>query len=166
MRTIKIWVPPLVLICASILQTTLLRRVSILGATPDLSLILLVFFANNLGGMKAQISGFAGGIVEDVLSLSPLGFHALIKTVVGYVFGISKGKIFVDPIVIPIVLTLVATLLKALLGILLIALFHVSVTEGVFSLKLWIEIGMNAFLAPFIFALMRLFKVFKRAERE
>lgn len=116
--------------------------------------------------MKSQISGFAGGIVEDVLSLSPLGFHTLIKTIIGYVFGITKGKIFVDPIIIPIVLVLVATFLKSVLGILFIALFRISVLQGVFSVKLWIEMGMNAFLAPFIFAFMRIFKVFKRAERD
>ena len=166
MRTVKVWIPPVVLIACTLLQTTLLRRVTVRGASPDLALIFLVFFANNLGSMKAQTAGFLGGVVEDVLSLSPLGFHALIKTIIGFLFGKTKGKIFVDPIIIPIVLVLVATLLKALLGVLCIALFRISVLDGVFNLKLWIEMGMNAFLAPFIFAFMRLFKVFKRAERE
>ncbi|TFG59435.1 MAG: rod shape-determining protein MreD [Spirochaetales bacterium] len=166
MRRIRFWVPPLILIGCTILQTTLLRKLSILGATPDLSLILLVFFANTLGSMRAQVTGFLGGIVEDVLSLSPLGFHTLIKTITGYLFGITKGKIFIDPIIIPIVLVLVASFLKAVLGILFIGLFRITVIEGAFSVKLWVEIGMNSLLAPFIFAFMKLFKVFKRAERE
>ncbi|MCK5007202.1 MAG: rod shape-determining protein MreD, partial [Spirochaetales bacterium] len=59
---------------AVVLQSTLLHWVAVRGVIPDLGLIVLVFVAIRRGSMTAQLSGFASGVVEDVLSLSPLGF--------------------------------------------------------------------------------------------
>jgi rod shape-determining protein MreD len=152
---------------AIILQSTLLRWVAVRGVIPDLGLIILVFVAIRRGSMTAQLSGFATGVVEDVLSLSPLGFHAFIRTVVGYLYGLTVGSIFVDPILMPIVLTIIATLSKALISSVLVSFLAIP-AEGfsVFKGPLWIEMGYNAVLAPFLFALLGLLKVFKPQNKE
>jgi rod shape-determining protein MreD len=152
---------------AVVLQSTLLHWVAIHGVIPDLGLIILVFVAIRRGSMTAQLSGFASGLIEDVLSLSPLGFHALIRTVVGFLYGLTVGSIFVDPILMPVLLTIIATLFKALISSLLVSFLSIP-AEGfsVFTGPLWIEMGYNAVLAPFLFALLGLLKVLKPQNKE
>jgi rod shape-determining protein MreD len=152
---------------AVVLQSTLLHWVSIHGVKPDLGLIILVFVAIRRGSMTAQLSGFATGIVEDFLSLSPLGFHAFVRTVVGFLYGLTVGSIFVDPILMPLILTIVATLFKAFISSLLVSFLSIP-AEGfsVFTGPLWIELGYNAVLAPFLFALLGLLKVLKPQKQE
>lgn len=152
---------------AVVLQSTLLHWVAVRGVIPDLGLIVLVFVAIRRGSMTAQLSGFASGVVEDVLSLSPLGFHAFIRTVVGFLYGLTEGSIFVDPILMPVILIIIATLFKALISSLLVAFLSIpAVGFGVFAGPLWIELGYNAVLAPFLFGLLGLLKSLKPRDKE
>ena len=64
-----------------------------LGVKPDLQLILVVFLALRRGSMSGQIAGFVGGLLEDVVTLSPLGFHAIVKALVGFCAGLPYGLI-------------------------------------------------------------------------
>jgi rod shape-determining protein MreD len=152
---------------AIVLQSTLLHWVAVRGVIPDLGLIVLVFVAIRRGSMTAQLSGFASGVVEDVLSLSPLGFHAFIRTVVGFLYGLTEGSIFVDPILMPVILIIIATLLKALISSLLVVFLSIPAAGFiVFTGPLWIELGYNAVLAPFLFALLGLLKLLKPRDKE
>ncbi len=152
---------------AVVLQSTLLHWVAIRGVIPDLGLIILVFVAIRRGSMTAQLSGFATGVVEDFLSLSPLGFHAFIRTLVGFLYGLTVGSIFVDPILMPVILTIIATLIKGLASSVLVSFLSIPAQGfGVFTGPLWIEMGYNAVLAPFLFALLGLVKVFKPQNKE
>jgi rod shape-determining protein MreD len=152
---------------AIVMQSTLLHWVAVRGVIPDLGLIVLVFVAIRRGSMTAQLSGFASGVVEDVLSLSPLGFHAFIRTVVGFLYGLTVGSIFVDPILMPVILIIIATLFKALISSLLVAFLSIPAAGfGVFAGPLWIELGYNAVLAPFLFAALRLLKPLKPRDKE
>ena len=117
--------------------------------------------------MTAQLSGFVSGVVEDVLSLSPLGFHAFIRTVVGFLYGLTEGGIFVDPILMPVILIIIATIFKALISSLLVVFLSIPAAGfGVFTGPLWIELGYNAVLAPFLFAALGLLKAFKSRDKE
>ncbi len=144
------------------LQTSLLKHISIAGARPDVALVLLVFFANLEGRMKGQLLGFGSGIIEDFLSLSPLGFNALIKTILGFLYGITRGKIFVDPLFMPIILVGIASVAKILLSLILVALFAgpemIPLTVGS---RMWIEAGFNCLLAPFVFSILKIFKIYR-----
>lgn len=167
MTFFKKWGSTIIIASVIIIQTTLLKNIRIAGARPDFSLILLIFFANHSGRMEGQLLGFISGVLEDLLSLSPLGFHMLIRTITGYIYGITKGKIFVDPILIPIVLVVTGTLLKILLGLILASIvLDESMIQMVFGQKVWVELGFNAVLAPFIFGFLKIFKIYKaRQER-
>ena len=152
---------------AVVLQSTLLHWIAVRGVIPDLGLIVLVFVAIRRGSMTAQLSGFVSGVVEDVLSLSPLGFHAFIRTVVGFLYGLTEGSIFVDPIFMPVILIIIATLFKALISSLLVVFLSIPAAGfGVFTGPLWIELGYNAVLAPFLFAALGLLKAFKSRDKE
>ena len=101
------------------------------------------------------------------MSLSPLGFHAFVRAVIGFFYGLTAGSIFVDPILMPVILTVVATVFKGLVSSLLIV--FLSIPAGGFSVfagPLWIETGYNAVLAPFLFALLGALKSLKPQNKE
>ncbi len=152
----KYAVTSLILVAAVILQTTVLHHVAILDVKPDLALIILVFFSIRRGAWIGQTAGFTMGLVEDFLSLSPLGFHSFIKTLIGYVYGNIHGKIYVDPIFFPLLIVLTATMLKGLLMVVLIFIFNISLSfEGYFSWRFWLEAGYNLLLTPLVFLVLR-----------
>ena len=148
-----------------ILQTTLFRFIQIQGAAPDLVLIFLVFAAHARGPWEGQIFGFASGFLEDLLSLAPFGFNCLVRTVTGYLMGLTRGKIFFDPLVIPVIMITAITLFRQVL-MLLISLMFLKTGTGFFGVEFWIELGMNVVLAPLIFNLFRKLGFFNDSERD
>ncbi len=150
-----------------VLQSTILGRIAIRGVRPDLAMLVLVFVSIRRGPMVGQVSGFATGFLEDLMNVSPLGFHSLLRTVIGYLFGLLSGNVFIDPFLMPIILAVVATLLKGLLSGVVSALFGIASSGFItFTGRIWIEMGYNGIVAPVLFALLNLFKVFKQADKE
>lgn len=146
-------------IIAAVLQSTLLPRLAIYGVVPDLALAVLVFTAYVNGSMTGQLTGFSSGLALDFLSAAPLGFNALVRTVIGATAGLLQGTFFLDVVVLPMVLCAAATLLKALLAALLHFLFAGALPSYSFTTPLlWIEMALNTVLAPFLFAFLKLFK--------
>jgi rod shape-determining protein MreD len=155
------------LVICILLQSTILERVAIRGVRPDLAMLVLVFVSMRRGPMVGQVSGFASGFLEDLMNVSPLGFHSLLRTVIGFLFGMLWGNVFIDPFLMPIILAVVATLLKGVLSGIVSALFGITSSGFItFTGRLWIEMGYNGVVAPFLFALLGLFRVFKQADKE
>jgi rod shape-determining protein MreD len=108
--------------------------------------------------MTGQLTGFFSGFFLDFLSAAPLGLNAFIRTLVGALAGLLKGNFFLDFLFLPMALCAGATLLKALAYFLLHQLLAGAVPA--YSLLLpafWVELAMNTFLAPFLFAFLKLF---------
>jgi len=148
-----------------LLQSTLLHFISIQGIIPDLSLIALVFLSNRNGKVVGETIGFAGGLFEDFLSLSPLGFHALIKTLLGFTFGFTHGVVFIGDIMMPMLMIGIASIVKGVLVSFISSFFQMSLSGySFFSLKTLIEIGYNVVLAPFVFAFLGLLKFLQPKE--
>ena len=157
----------LTMVICILLQSTILNRVAIRGVRPDLALIVLIFVSMRRGPMVGQVSGFATVFLEDLMNVSPLGFHSLLRTVIGYVYGLLSGNVFIDPFLMPIILTVIATILKGILAGIVSAIFGLAASGFItFTGRLWIEVGYNGVIAPFLFALLNLFKMFKQADKE
>lgn len=74
---------------ATIVQVTLLSRLGLPGATPDLVVVVVVAIALTMGPVDGAIAGFVAGTLVD---LSPpadtlLGVNAIVYVVIGYVTG-------------------------------------------------------------------------------
>ena len=149
----------------AVIQSVVFRHGLVAGVTPDIALIMLIFSANQHGSLKGQTSGFISGIVQDLLSITPLGFHAFTRTLIGYLYGIFKGKFFIDPIIVPIILAALGTLIKAVFSFFILSLFAYEYASIVFTRALGVEIGLNVLAAPFIFGLLKALGVIK-ASRE
>lgn len=148
-----------------ILQTTLFRHFLIKGVAPDLLLVFLIFSAHTRGAFQGQILGFSSGIVEDLLSLSPLGFNGLIRLILSYLFGLTKGKIFLDPLVTPILFVIIGTTLKELLAFFFSFLF-LDEKLPVFDLFFLIELGLNTLIAPLFYNLFKKARVFTEYNKD
>lgn len=145
-----------------VLQSNVLAGLMLSGVRPDLMLILVVYFANANGSLPGQVTGFASGLVRDLITLSPLGFNSLIYATVGLMYGGTKDKVFMDPILVPMLMTLAATIIKALLASLLSLVFGFDDVAGsIWSTAFLIEAGMNALLTPILFALFRVVRPLK-----
>ena len=141
------------------IQTTLFRFFEFRGVSPDLVLIYLVFSAHIRGPMQGEIIGFLSGVVEDFLSLAPLGFNTFIRLITGFLFGQTRGKISLDSLVSPILFVAVATCLKELLSLFISSFFQDN-SKPAFTLPFWIGLGMNVIIAPILYYLFRGLKVF------
>ncbi|HAK44818.1 MAG TPA: rod shape-determining protein MreD [Spirochaeta sp.] len=148
-----------------VLQSTLLQKIAVNGVVPDIALIIIVFTSNSLGTMKGQMLGFIAGFVQDFLSSGPLGFNALIRTIIGFFFGKIKGKLFLDSILLPIIFIVAASLMKEALIALTGFIFIADSQIIFFGRDFFIELGLNAVLAPFVFALLKLLKIYRINEK-
>jgi len=146
-------------IIAAILQSTLLSRLAIYHAVPDIALGIIVYSAYVNGVMTGQLSGFFYGIALDFLSAAPLGLNALIRTIIGALAGLFKGKFFLDFFLLPVILCVLATIAKVLMFFLLNLILPDSVpVYRLAAPTLWVELAMNAAIAPFLFALLKRFR--------
>ena len=108
--------------------------------------------------MGWHYGSFFSGIALDLLSAAPFGLNALVRTIIGATAGLMRGTFFLDGVVLPMILCASATLFKALLLFLLSLVFMGAVhSYSVFSPVLWAEMALNAFTAPFLFALLKRF---------
>jgi len=144
---------------AAMLQSTLLSRFAVYRAVPDIALGIIVYSAYIKGVMGGQLSGFFYGITFDFISSAPLGLNALIRTVIGALAGLMKGKFFLDFFLLPMTLCASATIVKALLFFILSLIFSGSIPVYSFTAPtLWVELGLNTAIAPFLFAFLKCFK--------
>jgi rod shape-determining protein MreD len=152
---------------AVILQSTLLSRLTLYGAVPDLALGIIVYSAYVNGTMTGQVSGFLYGIVQDLLSAAPLGLNAFVRTFIGALTGLMKGTFFLGAILLPMILCALATLVKAVMLLLLSLLFSgvvksYSLTEPI----LWAELALNTLSAPLLFAFLKRFSLLLAERRK
>jgi rod shape-determining protein MreD len=77
------------LFLAVIIQLTLLSRLGLAGATPDLLVVTVVALALAMGPLQGASAGFAGGVLLDLSPPSDtlIGVNAIIYMVIGFVAG-------------------------------------------------------------------------------
>jgi rod shape-determining protein MreD len=78
------------IVTAVIVQLTLLSRLGLPGATPDLVVVTIVAIALALGPTQGAVAGFVAGVLVDLAPPgdSLLGVNAIVYVAIGYVTGI------------------------------------------------------------------------------
>ncbi len=145
----------LLLICCSLAQSAWFSAIAVFGVTPDIGLVVLIWLSYRNGLVAGPVSGFLGGLAEDFLSASPLGFHAFIKTAVSAAAAFLHGSFYIDKFLLPIVLGIAGTIAKAIAAGALFLLFGNKVhAYALFERILWLEAAYNGILAPLVFLLL------------
>ncbi len=75
------------IITALLLQATVIERLPLPGAAPDLVLVLVIAFALAEGPMSGMTTGFVAGLLADAMSAHEMGRLALAYALAGYVAG-------------------------------------------------------------------------------
>ena len=137
-----------------IIQSVFLSKIMPLGIVPDIALIILIASSWRYGSITGEISGFIIGIGIDTLGLAPLGFHALLYTLTGYLFGRMQDSVAPGPFILPVIATAIATFIKYGGAFLISMIFGLnSGAVRYFSVKTVWELAANIILAPLIFLL-------------
>ncbi|MFC1564076.1 rod shape-determining protein MreD [candidate division KSB1 bacterium] len=79
-------------IVLTLIQITVLQYISInvtqdISVKPDLVLLMLFFFGLRFSQIHSTITGFAAGLLMDILSGGIIGLNALTKTLSGFMTG-------------------------------------------------------------------------------
>lgn len=78
------------IVTALLLQLTVIGRLPVPGAAPDLVLVLVVAFALAEGPMSGMTTGFLAGLLADGVADHEMGRLALAYALVGYVTGMLQ----------------------------------------------------------------------------
>jgi rod shape-determining protein MreD len=144
-----------VMMAVAVVDGAWLSRLAI-GGGPDL-LILIVAFAGLRYGVEAgALLGGAAGYIEDLVTGSPLGLHALLFVLLGAIAGALRPVVDVHQRLVPtataVVSTLVVTLLTAVLAL---ALHFGTVVWRDAASDALLQAAFNALFAGPVAGLMR-----------
>ena len=138
-------------VVAVVLQITVLARLPLPGAAPDLVLVVVVVVGLREGSRTGMLTGFAAGLLSDLAGDAELGRLALVHVVVGYLAGLLQDDADSSPLVPALVaggLAAVAVLLYAGGGVLL---SDPRTTGGALARSLASVVPYCAVLAPVVF---------------
>jgi len=151
---------------ALVLQSTLFEFLKIGNVKPDLVLLVVIFTAVQGGVMAGQVTGFFAGLIQGFAS-PPFGLHALVKTVIGHLFGLLEGSVSIDPFFIRLLLALIGVVAKTVLSLLVMAIFGIpGMPAGEFFATLGLESLYTMILAPGVFFILKKFVIFTQKGAE
>jgi len=162
--TIRVLVTSFLACGFAIFQSTTLSKLVPSNVFPDIAMMILVTLAMRYGPIPGEFSGFLVGLSIDTISLAPLGFHAFIFVLIGYLSGKLRSYLSSNLILVSIVAVMLATLVKYVSAILLSFFFGLNLgLMRYFSLLTIWELLANIVLAPLIF--FAIFSIYDSVDR-
>ncbi|WP_340561537.1 rod shape-determining protein MreD [Streptomyces sp. GSL17-111] len=163
MRFNRMLLSATLLVVALVLQVTVLARLQLPGATPDLLLLTVLGLALVYGHTSGALIGFTAGLLADLAPPADhaVGRYALVLCVVGYVAGLTKPesgrhRSATLPMLVVAGAALASTLLYAGVGALVGdgAARHVGLGGLLFTATLY-DLLLAPFTVPLVMALAR-----------
>ncbi|MFG2883416.1 rod shape-determining protein MreD [Streptomyces sp. NPDC048297] len=154
MRVNRILLSSALVVVALVIQVSVLARLHLPGAVPDLLLLTVLGLAMVYGHVGGALVGFGAGLLADLAPPADhaAGRYALVLSVIGYGAGLIKPengrlKSAIGPMAVVVAAALGSTLLYAGVGALVgdTAARHVGLTGLLFSAALY-----DLLLAPFV----------------
>jgi rod shape-determining protein MreD len=135
----------------ALFQSVLLARVDLLGARPDLVLLVVVVWAVTRGVDEGMIWGFIGGLVVDLLSGGPFGTTTLALLIVAWMAGQPWGQGIGSATMRLLLLAFIAILAYHLVLLLVLAWTGYTISWARSILDVTIPSALlNAALTPFV----------------
>lgn len=97
-------------VVAAIIQTTWLDAIKFQGVLPDLTLLLVVYFAIADGEERAMLTALIGGVYQDVSGNYTLGHNVLSLVIAGYLVGRVSTRLITEHPAVKTMLVLLAAL--------------------------------------------------------
>ncbi|MER5254096.1 MULTISPECIES: rod shape-determining protein MreD [unclassified Streptomyces] len=163
MRFNRILLSSTLIVVALVIQVSVLARLQLPGAVPDLVLLTVLGLALVYGHVGGALIGFGAGLLADLAPPADhaAGRYALVLCVVGYLAGLAKpetGRLrsATAPLVVVVGAAIGSTLLYAGVGALVgdTAARHVGLGGLLFTAALY-DLLLAPFTVPLIIALAR-----------
>jgi rod shape-determining protein MreD len=150
-----------IVVTAALIQTTWLDAIRIAGVVPDLTLLLVVYFAVNEGEERAMFTGVLAGVFQDVASRAALGHHVLCLVLIGYTVGRLTTRLITEHPAIKAGLVFAAGLVNGIVYTAILYVQEPSVTAArTIAAHVVPTAFYTAFVTPFVFLLLS--KPFRR----
>jgi rod shape-determining protein MreD len=165
MRLNRILLPTVLVVFAMVAQVSVLARLHLPGAVPDLLLLTVLGLAISYGHVAGCLIGFFAGLLADLAPPADhaVGRYALVLCVIGYVAGLFKpesGRLrtAAGPMLVVIGAAIGTTLLYAAVGGLVgdTAGAHVGLAKLVFTATVY-DLLLAPFVVPLVMAMARRF---------
>ncbi|AWK08665.1 rod shape-determining protein MreD [Streptomyces spongiicola] len=163
MRFNRMLLSTTLVVVALVVQVSVLARLQLPGAVPDLLLLTVVALALVYGHTGGALVGFGAGLLADLAPPADhaAGRYALVLCVVGYLVGLARpenGRLTsaTGPMVVVVAAAVGSTLLYAGVGALVgdTAARHVGLGSLLFTAALY-DLLLAPFTVPLIMALAR-----------
>ena len=163
MRLNRILLSTALVVVALVIQVSVLARLQLPGAVPDLVLLTVLGLALVYGHVGGALVGFCAGLLADLAPPADhaAGRYALVLCVVGYLAGLAKPdhrqlRSATGPLVVVVSAAIGSTLLYAGVGSLVgdTAARHVGLVGLLFTAALY-DLLLAPFTVPLIIALAR-----------
>ncbi|MFD4994549.1 rod shape-determining protein MreD [Streptomyces buecherae] len=150
-------------VVALIIQVTVLARLQLPGAVPDLLLLVVLGLALGYGHTAGALTGFGAGLLVDFAPPADhaAGRYALVLCVIGYLAGLAKPekgqpRSATGPMLVVVGAAIGATLLYAAVGALVgdDAARHVGLGKLLFTAALY-DLLLAPFVVPLVMAMAR-----------
>lgn len=152
----SILVSTLILFFTAILEASIFTNISFLIVVPDFLLICSIYFSLLNGKFYGETTGFLSGLFLDLITGVPLGLNCLLRTIIGYLFGLFSETVIISGIIMPVLSVGCGTLIKRLILITIGLLFpscNVNI-YGFISNQFLFEFCANVILAPVVFFML------------
>lgn len=149
-------IPIAALLIAVYLEIALSIDARVLGAVPDLALIVIVAIALRFGPVSGALAGFAAGLLIDVSVQGPLGASALVLTPIGWATGLWADRCRRVSLGMAIGVLFVATVV-ALVGdaIVTVTIENQDVAWGTFAVRALAQIAFTLLIGIALLPLLR-----------
>ena len=163
MRFNRILLSTTLVVVALVIQVSVLARLQLPGAVPDLMLLVVLALAFVYGHVSGALIGFGAGLLADLVPPADhaAGRYALVLCVIGYLAGLArpeKGQMrsALGPMTAVVAAALGSTLLYASVGALVgdTAARHVGLGSLLFTAAVY-DLLLAPFTVPLIMALAR-----------
>jgi rod shape-determining protein MreD len=104
-----------ILFCLSLLQSTVMPRITLLGVHPDLVLMAVISWSLLRGSEEGMLWALIGGVIMDLLSGAPFGICTLALLIASFASGLGQHHIMRADLLIPVIVIPPATLVYHLI---------------------------------------------------
>jgi len=108
----------------SVAQASVVSTFTVSGATPDLPIMLTLFWALRRGPEAGCAAGFLAGLFYDVAGGGLVGVQALTKALIGFGLGLAAGPMRGESPLVQVPALVLVTIAEGVMRWALLQLFH------------------------------------------
>lgn len=140
-----------VIICISLIQTTLLHHIKVLGIQPDLFIVFLVFHSLNSKLERSVHSNWVIGFAKDCFTEGLFGLNTILFVITGYLISMIKDNIYGKHLATQILVTLIISLIYNFLYLFMLSISFSSTGLLPMVWKCFLIAIYNSIMVPPVF---------------